>query len=44
MEEFPVPLNIDQTEIDDEDVVMPDKMEANPYPSQDFVSTRFTSR
>lgn len=44
MEELKTPLPEDYSEIDDEEIVMPDKRETTPYPTQEFSSMRFESK
>lgn len=44
MEESQTPLPEDHFEIDDEEIVMPDKRESNPYIQQDFSGIRLEPR
>lgn len=44
MEDLKTPLPEDYLEIDDEEIVMPDKKETTPYPPQEVSSMRFESK
>lgn len=44
MEEYTPPFSEEYIEIDDEDIVMPDKKDTTPYMSQDLSSLRFESK